>query len=264
MSAVLTNILRGVNVFVLAMLLFPVIVVVGISFSSASFLRFPPPGLSLQWYEKILTDPSWVNALVLTVQVGVISVVVAVVVSVPMAIALVRYVRRGRGFLSGLLLSTFMTPTIIQAISIYQFYVPLGLLDTVYGLAFAHAVSGIPFVVINVVASLGQIDENIERAAVAHGARPARAFVNVTLPIIAPSVMVGAIFAFMHSAHELLIATFVLGTIRKPISVKLWEGVKVTVDPTIAAATTSVIALGVLLLIMIALIRRTDVRRRAA
>ena len=124
------------------------------------------------------------------------------------------------------------------------------------GLAFAHTVPGIPFVVINVMASLRSYDENLERAAVIHGASPLRAVVGITLPIIAPGILVGAIFAFMQSAQELLVSIFVLGTVNKPLAVKLWEGVQVAIDPSIAAASTSLIGLAMLGFVAAALLQR--------
>jgi putative spermidine/putrescine transport system permease protein len=232
--------LTGVTGLVMAFLLFPVVVVVIISFSSVDFLTFPPPGLSLRWYRTIFSSWQWVDSFVLTLQVGGLTALLSTLLGVPSAFALSRYISFGQGFVNALVLAALATPPIIKAISIYLSYVPFGLLNTVAGLAFAHTVSGIPFVVINVVASLRNYDSDIERAAIIHGASPTRAVLGITLPIIAPSVIVGAVFAFMQSAQELLISVFVLSAVRKPLSVKLWEGVQVTIDPSIAAATSAV------------------------
>jgi ABC-type spermidine/putrescine transport system permease subunit II len=122
---------------------------------------------------------------------------------------------------------------------------PLGLDDTIVGLAFAHSVGGIPFVVLNVAAGLRNFDSTLERAAVIHGAHPLQAIFRITLPIIAPSVVIGGIFAFMQSAQELVISIFVLSTLQMPLAVKLWEGVRVIVDPTVAAASSLLVALAI-------------------
>lgn len=246
---------------VLAFLLFPVLVVVGISFSSAEYLSFPPPSLSLRWYRAIFSNWQWIGAFLLTLQVGGITMVLSSVLGVPAAFALSRYSGRGQGLLNMLILAALITPAVIKAISIYLYYVPLGLLNTVWGLAFAHTVSGIPFVVINVVASLKNYDRNLEHAAIIHGASPVRAALGITIPIVAPGIAVGAVFAFMQSAQELLVAIFVLGTVQKPLSVKLWEGVQVAIDPTIAAATTAVAGLVLLGLLAVMVVNS---RTRAA
>ncbi len=230
---------------VLLYLIFPVLVVVAISFSSGNFLVFPPPGLSLRWYEAIAGDPEWISALVVTLKVGSLTALLATLLGVPAAFALVRYVIPAKALLNALILCALLTPPLVTAISTYLFFVPLGLVNTIAGLACAHAVSATPFVVINTSASLRSADRNLERAAIIHGAPPLWAVLRITLPIIAPGIVVGAILAFVYSAHELLIATFVLGGIGKPVAVKIWSGVQATSDPTIAAASAILIGLAI-------------------
>jgi putative spermidine/putrescine transport system permease protein len=246
MSATASRVALGAAVIaVLVYLVFPVIVVLAISFSSGNFLAFPPPGLSLRWYDSIVRDPEWVSALWVSVKVGSLSALIATLIGVPAAFALVRYLIPGKALVGALILCALVTPPIVTALSTYLFFVPLGLVNTVAGLAFAHAVSGMPFVVINTAASLRSADLNLERAAVIHGAHPVWAVLRITLPIISPGIVIGAIFAFVHSSHELLVASFVLGGVGKPVAVKIWSGVQATSDPTIAAASAILIALAI-------------------
>jgi putative spermidine/putrescine transport system permease protein len=258
------GLLYGLVALVLVYLLFPVTVVVAISFSSAPFLSFPPPGLSLRWYHTIFSDWEWVNAFWLTLKVGTITMVLATALGVPAAFALMRHRVVGKGMVNALLLAALISPPVIKAISIYLYYVPLHLVNTVWGLAFAHTVSGLPFVVINVLASLKSYDTDLERAAVIHGAPPLRAVLGITIPIIAPGIAVGAIFAFMQSAQELLVAIFVLGTVNKPLAVKLWEGVQVAVDPSIAAASSALIGIALLGFLASLVLQRRLQRTRPA
>src|SRR4029450_7948780 len=150
---------------ILIYLIFPVVVVLAISFSSGNFLLFPPPGVSLRWYEAIAGDPEWVSALWVTAKVGGLSALIATLLGVPAAFALWRYVIPAKALLSALILCALVTPPIITALSTYLFFVPLGLVNTVGGLACAHAVSGMPFVLINTSASLRSADINLELAA---------------------------------------------------------------------------------------------------
>ena len=249
MSAVVSRVALGTAVAaILLYLIFPVIVVLAISFSSGNFLSFPPPGLSLRWYRAIAGDPEWVSAFLVTLKVGSLAALLATILGVPAAFALVRHVIPAKALLSALILCALVTPPIVTAISTYLFFVPLGLNNSLIGLACAHAVSGMPFVVINTGASLRSADRNLERAAIIHGAPPLWAIVRITLPIIAPGIIIGAILAFVHSAHELLIAIFVLGGVGKPVAVKIWSGVQATSDPTIAAASAILIGLAILTL----------------
>src|SRR5262249_41633799 len=121
-----------------------------------------------------------------------------------------------------------------------------GLVNSVVGLACAHAVAGIPFVVINTAASLRSADQDLERAAIIHGASPLAAALRITLPIVSPGILVGFILSFVHSAHELLIASFVLGSVGKPISVKMWAQVQSSTDPSVTAVSTVLISLAIL------------------
>lgn len=241
---------------VLAYLLFPVLVVGVISFSSATYLRFPPPGFSLQWYAKLAESSEWLESLIVTLQVGGLTMLFSALLGVPAAFGLIRLRFRGKATLNALFLAALITPSIIKALSLYLFFVPLGLVNSILGLACAQTVSALPYVMINVGASLKGFDTVLERAAIIHGASPLQAIRRITLPIIAPSIAVGAVFAFLSSAQELLVAVFVLGAVRKPLAVKMWEGVKVAADPTIAAASMGLITMAVLAFAAAALLER--------
>lgn len=244
-------------------LLFPVVVVVTISLSSATYLNFPPPGLSLQWYQKLLNDPEWVSAFWVTIKVGVVASLLATLVGVPAAFALVRHAIPGKSLLNAIILSALVTPPIVSAIGVFVMYVPLGLVNSAFGLACAQAVAGIPFVVINTAASLRSADQDLERAAVIHGASPLAAAVRITLPIISPGIVVGFILSFVHSAHELLIASFVLGGVGKPISVKMWAQVQSTTDPSVTAASTVLIGIAILTVVSVGASRSLANNRKA-
>jgi putative spermidine/putrescine transport system permease protein len=249
--------------FALVYLLFPVLVVVVISFSSVGYLRFPPPAFSLRWYNKLLVTPAWIESFWVTLQVGGLTMLLATILGVPAAFGLIRLSIRGKAAVNALLLMALITPAIIKGLATYLFFVPYGLVNSIVGLACAHAVSALPYVVINVGASLKGFDQTIERAAIIHGARPITAILRVTLPIIAPGILVGAVFAFLSSAQELLVAIFLLGTVRKPLAVKMWEGVRVSVDPTIAAASSAVILMAVAAFVTAALLQRRAQRLHA-
>jgi putative spermidine/putrescine transport system permease protein len=248
----------------MAYLLFPVCVVIGVSFSASSFLTFPPPGLSLQWYRELFASDDWIRSYWITLEVGVGTALFSTLLGVPAAFALTRWQVPAKATVEALLLAALVTPPIIRAISLYLYYVPLGLVDTVLGLMLAHTVTGVPYVVLNVMASLRSYDRDLERAAIIHGASPLQAVLRITLPIIGPGISVGAIFAFLQSAQELLVAIFVLGTVEKPLAVRLWEGVRISLQPIIAAASTTLIAIALAAFAAATLIERRGRRRQPA
>jgi putative spermidine/putrescine transport system permease protein len=241
---------------VVVYLIFPVFVVVLISFSSANFLDFPPPGLSLQWYAKILNNPDWVRSFWVTLRVSLLAAILATLLGVPAAFALVRYAFRGKAAVNALILAALITPPIVAAVSTYLFFAPLGLVNSIVGLAFVHVVGCIPFVVINTAASLRSSDPTLELAAIIHGATPAYAVRRITLPIVAPGIVIGFIFAFVNSAHELLVSMFLLGGVGMPVSVKMWTEVQSSSDPSIAAASSMLIGLAVITFTAVVSIQR--------
>jgi ABC-type spermidine/putrescine transport system permease subunit II len=217
---------------VIVYLLFPVIVVVAISLSSATYLNFPPPGLSLQWYRKLVNDPEWLSAFWVTIKVGGLASLLATIVGVPAAFALTRHVIPGKSLFNAVILSALVTPPIVSAVAVFLMYVPLGL-----------------------------VNSDLERAAIIHGASPFAAAVRITLPIVSPGIVVGLILSFVHSAHELLIASFILGGVGKPISVKMWSQVQTTTDPSVTAASTVLIGIAVLTVISVGATRAIAGRR---
>ena len=119
-----------------------------------------------------------------------------------------------------------------------------------------------PFVVINVAASLVGVDRRLEQAALSLGATPIGAFWQVTLPLIQPGLLAGAIFAFVTSFDELLVALFLSGTTAVTLPRRMWEQIQFAIDPTIAAASTLLILLTTTLMLGAEVLRRRAEQRR--
>ncbi len=240
--------LLTVTGLVLFYLVFPVFVVVPLSFSSARFLQFPPPGWSLQWYQNYLSREAWTSATWLSVQIGLATAVMATILGTAAALGLVRGRFRGREALNAFIVSPLIVPGIIVAIGIYFFYARIQIIGSPLALALAHTALAIPFVVINVSATLEGFDEKLEWAAMNLGANRWQTFRLVTLPIIRPGVFAGALFAFITSFDELIVALFVSGSGAVTLPRRMWESLRQEIDPTIAAVSTILIAASVLVL----------------
>ncbi|MGE5536159.1 MAG: ABC transporter permease [Acidobacteriota bacterium] len=235
-------------------LIAPVVIVVPMSLSSSRYLAFPPPGWSAEWYVKFFTDPVWIGATLTSFKLGFCVAAIASVLGTLAAYGLVRRNVPGRRFVTALLLSPMIVPVIVSAISLYGFFVSLGVAGGFWGVLAAHVVLAVPFVTVSVVASLQRLDPGLERAAASLGAGPMRAFLTVTLPNIAPGVMSGALFGFITSFDELVIAMFVGGrTMTLPR--KIWEDLVVLVEPTQAAASVVLIIVSVVALALWALMQ---------
>jgi putative spermidine/putrescine transport system permease protein len=258
---------RGVTIaasLVLLYLVFPILVVVPLSFSAGTYLSFPPPGFSLRWYENFLGRADWLGAASLSLWVGGAVMILATALGAPAALALVRGNFRGKDLLTGFIISPLIAPVIIVAIGIYFFYARLGLVGNPIALVIAHTALAVPFVVINVTATLQGFDERLEQAAMNLGATPWRTFWQVTFPIIRPGVLAGALFAFISSFDELVVALFVSGTSAVTLPRKMWESIRFEIDPTIAAVSTILIVLTGAVFLSAELLRRRSERLRTS
>lgn len=235
----------------------PNFIVIPISFTSATFLNFPPPGWSLRWYENYLGSSAWMEATVRSVFVAFLTMIFATALGTAAALGL-RRMATAKEAVQLLILAPLIVPTIIIAIAIYDFYSRLGLVGNIYGIALIHVVIAFPYVAIVVSASLRGLDPSLEKAAQNLGAGPWRTFWLITLPLIRAGVTAGALLAFLASFDEVVIAIFIGGVYANTLPRMMWESIITTVDPTIAAVSTLLVFLSTAILGILALLRRKD------
>jgi putative spermidine/putrescine transport system permease protein len=233
---------------VMAFLAAPSLLVIAMSFSGARFLEFPPRTLSLRWYEAYWSSAAWRNATLRSLEVAVMVTALATVVGTLASIALVRLAVPGRSALRALVVSPIVVPTIVLSIGLYSLYARWRLIGSAAGLVLAHTVLALPFVVLNVSAVLYRLDRSLERAARSLGAGPLRTFATVMLPLLWPGVASGAIFAFLVSFDEIVVAMFVSGS--NPTLPKLmFDGIRYELNPVVAAVSSQLIAVTTLALL---------------
>lgn len=241
---------------ILLFLTFPIVVVMVVSFSSATYLTFPPPAFGLKWYEAYFSNPDWLKPTWLSLWVAAAVVVLATLLGTLAALGIARLPRALRVVVAGLVLSPLIVPGIVVAIGIYYAFSRYGLVGSPAGLIFAHTCLAVPFVVTSVSASLAGIDPRLEQAALSLGATPRATFFQVTLPLIRPGVLVGALFAFITSFDELIVALFISGSGAVTLPRRMWDDLRFQIDPTIAAVSTLTILLTVLLMAAAHLLRK--------
>lgn len=262
--SVWTVLLNGFVGLVIFFLIAPIAVIVIVSFSSASYLSFPPPGFSLRWYADYLDQPGWVNATILSIWVAAAVTVVASVLGTAAAIGLVRGRFPGKRLLHACILSPLIVPSIVVAIGVYFFYVRLGLVGSPLAMIAAHSALAAPFVVLNVSATLYGFDERLEQAALNLGATRWQAFRHITFPIIRPGIIAGALLAFVTSFDELIVALFVSGTGAITLPRKMWDSIRFGLEPTIAAVSVLTIVVSVLAFASAEILRRRSLRMTQA
>ncbi|KAB8312293.1 ABC transporter permease [Erwinia endophytica] len=250
------------SVAVLLFLIVPILVIVPLSFNASSFLSYPINHFSLRWYQTFFHSQEWLNALFNSLIVAPLATLLATVLGVLAAMGLVRGEFRGKGLVMAILISPMVAPVVIIAVGMFFFFAKLSLLNSYLGLVLAHALLGVPFVVITVVAVLKSYDTNLSRAAASLGASPFLAFRKVTLPLIAPGVFSGALFAFAASFDEVVVTLFLASPRQRTLPIQMFAGIRENLDPTIAAAASLMIGASLLLLVVMELLRRRGERIR--
>ncbi|RDV00251.1 ABC transporter permease [Trinickia dinghuensis] len=254
----------AISLLVLLFLVSPVLVVMPLSFNSQPYFTYPLAGFSLRWYERFLNSPEWMLALKNTMITGVSATFIASVLGIMASLGLTSPRMKGKALITGVLVSPMIVPVIITAVGVYFAFSPLGLVNNLFGLILAHAALGVPFVVVTVTATLAGFNENLSRAGRSLGASPLRVFLQVKLPIIAPGVISGALFAFATSFDEIVVALFLTGPDQMTIPRQMWAGIREQLSPTILAVASLLVVISTLLLVTLELLRRRTERLRGA
>jgi putative spermidine/putrescine transport system permease protein len=237
-------------------LLAPTLVIIPMSFTEASILSFPPDGFSFRWYEQMLTRAEWSTGLRNSTVVAVLTALLATFLGTLAALGVSRGRFPGKALVNGLALSPLIVPVVIIAIGMFSLFVQWRISGSIVGLVAAHTALALPFVIVNVATSLRTMDRNLELAAANLGATPARSFLRITLPIILPGVLAGAIFSFITSWDEVVVAIFLTSARFRTLPVEMWEQVRQVVDPTVAAVATTLLVVTTALLLLLLVVRR--------
>ena len=247
------RLLAACAILVLAFLALPILIVVPMSFSSASSLEFPPPGFSLRWYAAFFGDPRWLAAAQNSLLVAVAASSAAVLLGGVAAYGLVRGRFRGRALLDGNFMAPLILPQVITAVALYIYFARIGLLGTIFGLIVGHTVLTVPYVILVMSVAIRSFDRRIEQVALSLGAAYPTMLRRVLLPNLAPSAAAAWIFAFIISFDEVIVTLFIAGRF-ETIPKRMFNELILQVNPTITAIATLLIALSALTVISIALL----------
>ncbi|MER8389397.1 ABC transporter permease [Mesorhizobium sp. M0166] len=248
--------LLGFTALVAGFLLLPVVFIVLLSFGSSRWLAFPPPGWTLKWYQELFADPAWLDAALTSARIATMTAILAVAIGLLASFALVRERFAGREILRGLLLTPMVLPVVVFAIAIYAFFLRLGLGGTTTGFVIAHTVLALPFAIIPIAAALEGFDKSIEDAAIVCGASPLEARLRITLPSIRIGIFSAAIFSFLASWDEVVVAIFMASPSLQTLPVKIWSSLRSDLSPVIAAASSLLVGLTLALMVVTALLQR--------
>lgn len=240
----------------------PILVIMPLSFSSEPWFTYPLPGLSTRWYVDFFASPRWLSALGNSLGIGLAVTVLATVLGTVAALGLSRPDFPARPLVLGLIISPMVVPVVITAVGMFFFYNAVGLTNSYLGIVLAHTALAAPFTVITVTATLTNFDYSLTRAAAGLGAGPMTVFRRITLPLILPGVVSGALFAFVTSFDEVVVVLFVAGPEQRTLPRQMFSGIREQISPTITAAATLLIIFSVILLTTLEMLRRRAHRLR--
>jgi len=226
-----------------AFLVLPILAVIPAAFNASSFIRLPPEAWSVRWWSVFFADPSWRRALFTSLQVATLACGLSVILGTAAALGIARLGGRTRQIALAVFVGPVIVPVIVLAVALYSLARSAGLVGTVTMLAIAHTMLALPYVALNVGVSLAALDPRLAMAATGLGASPARVFRTITLPLIMPGVIGGAVFAFVTSFDEVVLSVFLAGPQVKTLPVRIWEEIRVEYTPLVAVAATIMIGL---------------------
>lgn len=241
-------------------LMAPILAIIPLGFSDGEFLVYPIRHFSMQWMEAFFASDRWGVAVKNSFFIGTVSATIATVLGTMAAVGLSRTDFFGKKLITGLVLSPLVVPIVIYAVGLYFFFAPLGLTQSYTGIVLAHAALGSPFVVVTVGASLSNFDHNLMRAAASLGASPLVAFRRVMLPLVLPGVVTGALFAFAASFDEVVTVLFLAAPDQRTIPREMFSGLRESLSPIIAAASTVMVLTAIVLLTVVELLKRRSER----
>ena len=250
-------------------LLAPILIMIPLSFNAQPFFTFTremlalnPDGYSLRWYRDFLGSESWMRSIRNSFGIGVAATILSTTLGTLAALGLSRSEMPAKGLIMGILISPMIVPLIISAAGMFFFFSSINIAQTYLGVVLAHAALGTPFVVITVTATLVGFDQSLIRAAANLGASPTRTFFKITMPLILPGVVSGALFAFITSFDEIVVVLFVAGVEQRTIPREMWSGIREDISPTILAVATILVMISIALLTVVELLRRRGEKLR--
>ena len=241
---------------VLLVLIVPSLVAFPVSVTSETYLSLPWHGVSLKHFQNLFSSPEWLSSFATSAVIAMISCVLATLLGTSCAIGLWRLSSGMAEMVRAFMLLPLMAPPIISAMAFYRLWVPLGLIDSYLGLIIAHVILALPMVIITVSASLANFDLRLEQASRSLGASIGTTVRRVILPSIRPGILAGAVFAFIVSWDEIIVALFISRFSVFTLPRRLWNGMRENTDPTVAAAAVVLICITLVALVVFALSSR--------
>ncbi len=235
--------LRVTNTAIYVFLLAPLVIVAIASFGATSYLRFPPQGFTFEWFGRALSDGVYWSTFYTSLWVGVVSALAATVIGLLAAYALGRYRLRGSGLIGAFFLSPLIMPTLVFGVALLIFFATVWGPPGIWRLVAGHLVITIPYVIRTALPVIEQLDASLNEAAADLGASALTTARTITVPILAPTVLVSFGLAFLISFDELVLALFLAPPSAPTLPMQIYSNVQFGLDPTVGAVSTMLLVL---------------------
>lgn len=238
-------------IVVFLFLFLPLIIIVVTSFGTEAIITFPIKGFTIDWYIMALTSKAFMSSLQLSLIIGVVATLIALIVGIPSAYVLSRDRFKGKNFLNTFFLSPTLIPGIVVGYSIFQMIVVNLRLPIIPGLIIGHFLISVPYVIRVVGSSMEQVDVSIEEAAWTLGCTKKRAFVIVLLPNIVSGIFAAFMLAFVNSFNNVPVSMFLSGPDVTMLPTTLLSYMEFNYDPSVSALSVILmfVTIGVMVVI---------------
>jgi putative spermidine/putrescine transport system permease protein len=248
-------VLLGISVLVAIFLLLPIVFIAGLSFGSSQWMIFPPPSWTVKWYHDFFADPRWIDAIFASFRIACCVTVLSVFIGLLAAFGLTRGKFRWNSAARSIFMMPMILPVVVLGVAVYSFFLRIGLSGTFVGFVFAHLVIALPFSIACCNDALERFDRSIEDAAVICGASSFQAKVRITIPSIRGGLFAAAVFSFLTSWDDVVLAIFMATPRLQTLPVKIWTTLRQDLTPVIAAASTLLTLMTILLMLVVAAVR---------
>ncbi len=239
------------TLLVISLLIGPLLVIVAGSFTEASYVSFPPKGFTWYWYERLWGRTDFLDSFIDSIVLAVAATAAATIIGTVTAIGLSRERFAGRELFRAFAMSPLILPTVITGVALYQFVRMVEIESTMLGLIVGHTLITLPYVLRTVGAAIVNLDPQYQESAESLGAKPTRILFQVTMPAIAPAILVSVIFAFIISFDQVTISIFLTGPDVTTLPIRIFNYIEFAIDPMIASVSTLLIIFAYLLVVVL-------------
>ncbi|MCA0997241.1 MULTISPECIES: ABC transporter permease [Roseobacteraceae] len=232
-----------------AFLMLPIVITIAASFTSSPVYTLPPPEWSLRWYASLGKRSGLWDAVLLSLNLALISTLISLVLGTLASVAVTRGQFRGREAIATFAVSPLMMPGLVVGVALLQFFREIGLRDAYWSLLLGHIVITLPFVMRTLLASMAAFDFSLIDAARTLGLSYPKAILKVLVPSLAPAYLTSGLFAFLASMDNYPISIFLTDARNKTLPIKMLQYLEEQPDPSLAAMSSGLILLAIIVLV---------------